>query len=402
MKNSEKSKKKVSILTIIVCILLALVLIFGAVFGVINLVKYTSAIAYYGDSYIDEGEMNFLASRYKSLFMKELRLTDGIEPYDTPAFWEKRDSDGKKYGDRLKQGFKEYVSALLTAAAVYDSAMSFSGKERESYDKTLEDALDYLADGSVKDFDLATEELGFTWDDFKSANILLYKSERAKAAMYGEGGDNLILQSDMCMEYLETYTRVKLIFIRLEDKFVLDENGGFTYNSDGEVITEPLTPSELAERQDKIDRITSLINKEGGMEMSPEAFALYQKDSDGDKDMHSIGYYLNPLAEATAEFEAQFPEVVAKAYEMKIGEYAKVDCEAVGGVCFLYREAPEAGAYARETNPFFSDFYSDAADYLFPKTLRDLMADVKFKDSFDETLPISIPRNNKYYIKTFN
>jgi hypothetical protein len=87
---------------------------------------------------------------------------------------------------------------------------------------------------------------------------------------------------------------------------------------------------------------------------------------------------------------------------MKIGEYRMVECPAIGGVCFIYKGDVVAGAYASESNPFFTDFYSDAADYLFPKTLKDLMADVTFKKGFDPDAIISQPRNNKYYIKSFN
>ena len=204
------------------------------------------------------------------------------------------------------------------------------------------------------------------------------------------------------MEYLETYAHVNLIFIRLTDKFLLDEDGGFIYDGDGNAVTEALTPSEIADRQARIDAINSLINKEGGREMSPESFFIYQKDSEGDATMDQSGYYFSPYAETTAEFEAEFPEIVARAYTMKIGEYAMVECEAIGGVCFLYKEDVEAGAYAKESNPFFSDFYSDAADYLFPKTLKDLMVGVTFTDKFDPEAIISKPRNNKYYIKSFS
>ena len=135
--------------------------------------------------------------------------------------------------------------------------------------------------------------------------------------------------------------------------------------------------------------------------MSPESFSYYGKDSDGDASMNSIGYYLNPYAETSEEFSLEFPEVTEAAYSMAIGEYRKVECAAIGGVCFIYRTKCAEGAYASTTNAFFSDFYSDAADYLFPKTLKDLMLDVVFKDSFDREFIISQPRNRKLYVKSF-
>jgi hypothetical protein len=117
--------------------------------------------------------------------------------------------------------------------------------------------------------------------------------------------------------------------------------------------------------------------------------------------MSDIGYYLNPNAETTEEFLSEFPEIVNAAYGMEIGEFRFVDCAAIGGKCLVYREATARGAYASQTNPFFSDFYPDAADYLFPKTLKDLMLEVKFKDSFDREKIITQKRNNQFIVKSF-
>jgi hypothetical protein len=398
MTKTENLGKKPAFLTIFICILLALALLFGIVFGVINIVKYSGALVYYGDTVISEGEMNYLSSYYKSRFMREIRLSDGVNPYDTPEFWQRKDKDGVSYGERLKAGFREYLCALLSAVALYDSSISFSGAEKEAHEAACLEVLEYTANGDERAFNAATVEYGFDYSDFKSANILLYKSERAKEALFGADGSKLILQSSLCEEYLETYARVDLIFIRLERKFVLDGEGNFTYDSDGEVITEPLTPDEIAEREAKIAEMEQLI-AEG--RFSPESFDYYQKGSDGDASMSDIGYYLNPNAETTEEFLSEFPEIVNAAYGMEIGEFRFVDCEAIGGKCLVYREEVVKGAYASTTNAFFSDFYPDAADYLFPKTLKDLMLEVKFKDSFDREKIISQKRNNQFIVKSF-
>ena len=78
--------------------------------------------------------------------------------------------------------------------------------------------------------------------------------------------------------------------------------------------------------------------------------------------MYGVGYYFNPSAAATAEFTSVFPEIVEKSYEMGMGDYVMVECSI--GVCFIYRYAVEMGSYSDTQNPFFSDFYLDAADYL--------------------------------------
>jgi hypothetical protein len=57
MTKIEKTGRKPAFLTIFICILLALALLFGIVFGVINIVKYSGALVYYGDTVITENDL---------------------------------------------------------------------------------------------------------------------------------------------------------------------------------------------------------------------------------------------------------------------------------------------------------------------------------------------------------
>ena len=68
---------------------------------------------------------------------------------------------------------------------------------------------------------------------------------------------------------------------------------------------------------------------------------------------------------------------------MNIGEYAKVTTDFA--VCYLYRCAPQTGAYldTSETG-FFADFYSDAADFLFLDLLSRLRVYAQFNDKLSD------------------
>jgi ATP-dependent helicase/DNAse subunit B len=62
----------------------------------------------------------------------------------------------------------------------------------------------------------------------------------------------------------------------------------------------------------------------------------------------------------------------------------------------------EEGAYSSSENVFFSDFYSDAAEYLYSDILNTLKSDVYFSDSFDEIDILEIPYLEEFYVRSWN
>jgi hypothetical protein len=191
--------------------------------------------------------------------------------------------------------------------------------------------------------------------------------------------------------------------VRTEETFELDGEGNRIYDEEGKAVMRKLTEEERLEKQGIIDTLTAAIEakKNGGdMQITPEMFALYLAKSDGDSKMYDKGYYFRENAEKTAEFATAFPEVVERALDMGLYEYDKVDCSI--GVCFIYKYDVEEGAYSSSENVFFSDFYSDAADYLYSDILNTLKSDVYFSDSFDEIDILEIPYLEEFYVRSWN
>ena len=70
-----------------------------------------------------------------------------------------------------------------------------------------------------------------------------------------------------------------------------------------------------------------------------------------------------------------------------------------GGVPFGRYGCCAFGAYRNEDNVFFSDFYSDAADYFYEDALSELVGGVEFTRVYDEIMnPLGIPQNYELFI----
>ena len=80
---------------------------------------------------------------------------------------------------------------------------------------------------------------------------------------------------------------------------------------------------------------------------------------------------------------------------LSVGDYAEIDYD--GGVCFIHKKAVANGAYSDSENErFFTDFSSDAADYLYSQALAASADKVKIKDALLAIDIISIPYNSYY------
>ena len=146
-----------------------------------------------------------------------------------------------------------------------------------------------------------------------------------------------------------------------------------------------------------IDEIGTLIdnhiNDTGDEQMSEDAFDYYiQKELESDEMNLVGGYYLASTSSHTSELYKVYPEVVTESLSMQEGEYSRVETDF--GVCFIYKDEIEVGAYMySDYSQFFDDFYSDAADYIFTNELEGYYDDVKVKDKFYEIDLIEIPYN---------
>lgn len=378
-----KNKNKNKFLLTFICVFAAIIIVFGIVFGIIAAVGQSSKIARYGSQGVDLGEASYLASYYKYQHIRTLR-TSGIQVSDSPAFWASDWKEGKTHGEFLRQSFEEFLEGILISAELFERNLTLADNDKEKIAKIAESPI--VRYKNEAGFNKVSEKYGFDYNDYKNCISLMYKAAAFRSYILGVDGSKLTEKDTL--DFLDTYSHVALLFLSDKD---------LTYkNSDGEYESRPLTEEELAEREAINKRLTDLIEGNAdGQSITPETIEYYYPKSDSDQDMLASGYHLRYGSQSTEAFSNNYPEVVQKAIEMGRGEYAKVKCKI--GTCFIYKyteeESKKKTKIDPEGNPFFSDFYQDAADYVFAKVLDPLSGDVVFTDGYSEMKLEQIPMN---------
>ena len=110
------------------------------------------------------------------------------------------------------------------------------------------------------------------------------------------------------------------------------------------------------------------------------------------------GYYFSSTSSYTSEFAQDAPEIVKLAFSTEIGHYA--ECEVDFGVCFIYSCVPDEGAYSRSSlEHFFTDFYDDAAAYIYSASVDSYLTDVAVKEKYDRYAIVTKPYNHELSVK---
>ncbi len=411
---SERIKKNRRTVIIIASALLLLVLIFGITVGGVVLVRDKRAVLKYGGTMADEGVVSYLVATYKKYYMASVG-----DARDTEEYWSGEVGDTTR-GELLRVSTEEYVRSVMVGAYLFDRYTDLSDSERAAIDRATGEILDFRAGGDEGRFNELSAPMGFDFDDFCRATELIYKSEMAAAAIYGEGGAALGNLSDpavlaQCNAYFAEYSRVKLIYIDTKEYIVKDSEGKLEIGDTGEYLTQYLTAAEILSRSADIAEIRRLIEgaRTGvGEEMSPEYFRLMQDKYNITNAYNESGYYLSErsafsegFAEDTTEYmpdggyKAALYKMLAAAVEsvsdMNEGEYLEIEGDF--GVLFIYKCEKEESAYLYSGyGIFFHDFFSDAAGYLYENSVSTLSKDVDVREKYYEIDPVKIPYNSSF------
>ena len=390
----ELHEPKRKFLLIFVCIFVAIVLIFGAVLGIVSSMKKAKAAVSYRSEMMDKEVASFFATLYKYEYMSVLRKA-GAYPEDTYAFWNKDSGNGKSYGELLVQGTRGYLAQILVTNYLFDKYVDLTSDERALISQAAENTLNEKAGGSKSKFNEEVSIFGFSYSSFKTATEMLYKAAMAESVFCGNNGENMQSQTELINEYINEYSHVKLLFIRTDKTYVLDDKGNRVTLDGGTYQMRELSAEEKAERLLLIEEIDSLIAAigTGEMSMSKDTFDYYVSEYDeGDPNMHSSGYYFHPDADFSIAYDENFEEITDKVYAASIGGFAKAEEDF--GVCYIYKYEPTiADIEVDSLKNCFADFYTNLAGEFFSETLTELMGEVKYSDIFDEVDVLDLPYN---------
>ena len=416
--NNQKSKTESAVYTkkfviISVSILVGIALIFGATLGIVAAVKNASYVMKLEGIGIDSGVANYLSSYFKAKYMQSL-ASSGVDVSDTASFWNTKVFGENTYGDYLEYETEQYMKQIIASLLIFDMYTSLTKEDEDEIDLAVKEILVYKASGDKKAFNEDTEKYGFDYNDFKNGTEILYKTYILNERIFGKNGANMTSFSEYCEEYFSGYARVKLIFIRTKDTFVLDSEGNRVKDDKNNDSLRELTDSEKAERQEYIARLDACMNGINDGSVAPEQFDVLAEEliaKYGENSKESItGYYFSTGSTYTEEFKKYYPTVVSKAFDMEIGdcsviEFGSVMAEgeeekeestaAFVGRCYIYRVEKEKDAYKKQ-NDFFADFYSLASSSLHQKMIEEYAKKVEVLDKWEKIDQRNIPYNTDY------
>ena len=391
-KIDERTKKSI---IVVISAFLAFIILVGAVVGTVIAVREASYVISYKGVGIDEGTATYLTSYFKNLFMKSYAQS-GNAAEDNEEFWNKKVLEDTTLGEYLRIETEKYLKEIVAANYLFDKYLKLTADEKRDIELAAEEKLDYLADNSVEKFNEMTAGYGFDYDDFKKGTELLYKFWFASEKLFGSSGENLVEFPDEIEEFYKSYSHVKLLFVRTESDFLLDENGNRVLDDAGNEATVELSAAEKADRLQTVDYIKGVVAKINAGTADVSVFDQLMRDYDGgDRDSHTKGYYFNKNASYTKSFAKEFEKIVNLSYELEIGEIGYTDCSV--GVCFIYRIPREDGAYLDTSNDWcFSDFFSNGSNEMFAKMVQEIAEDVELRDKWSNIIPSSIPYQSDY------
>ena len=392
-----KSKK---VFLIFCAAFLSCVMLVGIIFGSIAIAKNRRSVMSYKGIYMPTGVANYLSSSYKYEFMTMLS-TYGIESYDYDLFWQSEVDDGNTWGDILKEGTERYLKRVLIGNYLFDKNTKLSKDDKAVIEKTVDEILAYRVDGGREGFDKMAEEMGFTYRDFEKAVEMLYKYEMSETVVFGYNGAALSGGSfdTECDEYYESeYSKVLLMIIRTDGRYVTDHETGKPVFSEYDSETKAKIAAEIAEIGELVYNAENCRDS-AVAQMNPERFAdLIVQDYPVGNVNDTEGYYFSSESAYTLQYAKGSHDIVELALTLEEGHYAR--CELSYGVCFIYKCELDPGAYTRSTlTHFFGDFYENAASYLYDKSLDTYLGDVTVKDRYDPANVIAIPYSYELDVK---
>ena len=425
--SSEESAAKTRKLVIIfVSAVLSLVLLLGIVLGTVAIVKNASYAVKLESVGMTEGVANYFVTLFKDSYIRQLK-SSGVEAADTAAFWASpyinEQVSTSTQGDYLKLYVENNVKKILADNYLFDKYLTLSSEAKNDIAMTVREILYTKAANSRSQFDSDAELYGFDYDDFKTAVEMLYKSSAVTKGVFGSNGQNLVGLTDYCDEFFMGsddfvgYTRAKVVFVRTEDTFKLDENGNrikeSTTDADGKLIqvdvTRPLTKEEKEAREKHISVFEACIDgfkndtvpKSTFDEEAEKVYAYGENDSVG-----YDGYYFCRGNFFTNEFSTAYSDVVEKATRLSVGEVGVVEYtkESEGyderngfvGKVYIYRVENETRAYENVTSPFFTDFYRVASYALTLRMADENMEKATFRDRW-QNINILTHKYTGYY-----
>ena len=294
---------------------------------------------------------------------------------------------------------EEYLKGIVAANVLFDEYATLTEEDEYKIDFAVQEVLNFQAGGSKKTFNELTSSMGFDFKDFKRGTEMLYKLRVVYTTVFGESGSKMQTNfADYCNRYYESnYIRAKILLIRTQDTYKLDENNEMIKGEDGKYEIRLLTEAEKQERAAYIAQLDACVdsirsNPENTIALNDFNNLLNEVAEKYNENVTSAvknGYYLSQDSDYTSKLGLD--GVINEAFNLDIGEI--YSCETGVTVaettnsstgfsykCYVYRMEKEEKAYQDSSlEHFFLDFNSLASVALYGEIVDEYSKEVDVK-----------------------
>ncbi len=359
--------KKIIALTVALLILIASFASCGAKEAVITCGKHS----------VSADEFKYYLATYKGKF-----ATVYSDFSDTEDFYNSKFSDGRTIEEYLFDTVVESVKMTLVANAMFDEYdLRLSESTEEMIDDYIDSMIEDMAGGDKNALNKKLSEYGINLTMLREIYLRDERTASLLDFLYGDDGEIGVTDADRTDYLNENYVRIRHIYVNNKFKYSADENGYLIYTDEGYAKTESLTEDEEEAKNALIAAIEEAIADGGDFNEIYEGLS---------EDKHyENGYYLTRNTDFV-------DDVVKTAFELEIGEYAKID--SAYGVHYIMRLEMDDAPWADTKNEdFFDNFETTVATELFTEIIKSRLGDVQCSEDVLAGFSISeSPTNYKY------
>lgn len=306
------------------------------------------------------GEQKITANMYR-LWLSRVK---GVYSNAGDDIWDEVNDDGKTYNEVFTGFVTDNAKTFVSAMHLFSELeLELPKSEIKEIDDTMAALLEERGDGSKSTLNSYLSAYGVNYDILREVYIIEAKLDYLEEYLYGANGTEKITEEEKAEYYTENYARIKQIFLYTSNKPITDDEGNFTYDTDGNVATRDFTDAEIAAQEKKAEDILGMLSK-------GENFATLMDKYSEDKanEQYPGGYYFTKSSQYVTE-------VVDLAFELEVGKFAMVKSDY--GIHIILREELDEGGYAASANAdFFTDFEPNLVTIKLSERLSEFKDDI--------------------------
>ena len=378
-------------------LLLAAVLLFGAILPTLTACGADTALSFDGVS-IDSEMYAFWFSMSKTDVMRRYGIKS---TQDNEAFWSSEckleGKEGRTWGEVVNEEVLRAVKQKLVAAMIYDElGLSMTKSQKKTVRSYLDDMVEYVANGEKAALRDKLEAYGSSFAALRRCAAFDLRAELVLSYL-ARNGKTELTSEEKAGFYNDNYYRVKILYINKE------VYGAF---ENGVRVEKPLSFVGPGARNDQdkaeLDAILDASYETGKLpEGFDEVFDEYLSRSD--EEIHGNEAYPNGIY-VTRSIDLGGGLLEDEVYEaargLRAGQLVHVETE--NGDRYIYGYTLDTAAYDdTRLAPFFSDFYSRAASRaLTARALARIDEVLVYTEACEDITVYTVPCNLEFKLCT--